>query len=216
MVSRDAFTNRFLWAVGLSTIYAGSSFLWSTLGFASPIPPVHFHEYAFPALAKEVGGHVLFGVVAALPTMDYGLILLAGGESILIDSDHLLAALGYPVEGRLAHSVFFALAAAGVLAYVAMKSGSPPRGAFFVTLSSVAAHLSYDVFAGGGLFYILSPLSFSAYDFPFWTWLPLVVLGGVLALGARGVRRFGGRPAASLSGPLIIRDRTDMATSASV
>jgi len=58
------------------------------------------------------GGHVLFGAVAALPSLDSGLVMLASGESLLIDSVHLLAALGYPVEGRLAHSTFFALAAA--------------------------------------------------------------------------------------------------------
>lgn len=199
MVNRGPFAGRFLWAVSLSSTYAVTSFLWSTLGFASPVPPVHFHEYAFPALAREVGGHILFGTIAALPTMDYGLILLAGGESILIDSDHLLAALGYPVEGRLAHSLFFALAAAGILAYLSMKSGGSPRGVFFVTLSSVAAHLGYDVFAGGGLFYILSPLSFTSYDFPFWTWIPLIILGELLSVAARGCLPSGWKSRQSLS-----------------
>lgn len=194
MTALQGRTGVFLWAAGLAAVYAAMSFLWSVLGFASPVPPVHLHEYAFPALVTEVGGHILFGVVAAAPTMDAGLVLLAAGESVLIDSDHLLAALGYPVEGRLAHSVFFALFAAGVLAYLAMKSGRRPRGVFLVTLSSVAAHFSYDVFAGNGVFYLFSPASFAAYDFPYWTWLPLVAVAVLLNALPRVAAR--GPPAA--------------------
>ncbi|MDE1858198.1 MAG: hypothetical protein KGI26_03915 [Thaumarchaeota archaeon] len=193
----------FLWAVGLASIYAVLSFLWSALGFLSPVPPIHLHEYAFPALVTEVGGHVLFGLLAALPTMDMGLVLLAGGESVLIDSDHLLAALGYPVEGRLAHSAFFALFAALALAYLARRSGRRGRGVFFVTLSSVAAHLSYDVFAGNGFFYIAAPLSFASYEFPLWTWLPLLLIG--VALGSlgrlRARRRVSGAPTSDKPAP---------------
>jgi len=112
----------FLWASGLAFVYAALAFVWSAFGFLTPTTPVHFHEYAFPAVVTEVGGHVLFGAVAALPSLDIGLVMLASGESLLIDWDHLLAALGYSVEGRLAHSIFFALAAAALLAYLSMRS----------------------------------------------------------------------------------------------
>ena len=193
----------FLWVSGLAFVYASLSFLWSALGFLSPVPPIHLHEYAFPALVTEVGGHVLFGLLAALPTMDIGLVLLAGGESVLIDSDHLLAALGYPVEGRLAHSAFFAIFAALVLAYLARRSGRGGRGVFFVTLSSVAAHLSYDVFAGNGFFYIAAPLSFASYEFPLWTWLPLLLIGVALSSFGRirMRRRASGTPTSDKSAP---------------
>ncbi len=190
MTSRSL-AGAFLWAFGLASIYAIAAFSWSFLGFASPTPPVHFHEYALGALATEVGGHIVFGVVAALPTLDPDLILLAGGESVLIDMDHLLAAQGYPVGGRLAHSVFFALVAALLLAYLARKSGRPARGAFFVTLSSVAAHVSYDVFAGNGSFAILSPVSLASYAFPEWTWPLLLGLGFVMnVLSTLVIHRF--------------------------
>jgi hypothetical protein len=191
---RGGFGRTFLWAVSLAAIYSASSFLWSAIGFLHPVPPAHLHEYALPALATEVGGHVLFGVAAALPSLDYGLVLLAGGESVLIDSDHLLAALGYPVEGRLAHSVFFALAAACVIGYASSKGGGPGRGAFFVTLSSVAAHLSFDVFAGNGLFDVLSPVSFAAFDFPYWTW-PLLMAAALSMAAAAGAGRLRALPA---------------------
>jgi hypothetical protein len=157
------------------------SFAWSTIGFAHPVPPVHYHEYALSGLLTEVSGHILFGLAAVLVTRDIGLAMLAGGESILIDVDHLLPALGYPVEGRLAHSVFFALVAAGVLAYVSRRGGRPNRGVFAVTLSAFGAHLSYDVFAGNGVFFLAAPLSFSSFNLPLWTWLPLEVAAFITA-----------------------------------
>lgn len=161
---------KLLWVVALASAYAALSFLWSTMGFASPVAPVHFGEYSSAQIVTEIGGHVLFGVAAALPTMDGWLVLLAGGESVLIDADHILAALGYPVAGRLAHSVFFALAAAALLGYLSYRARMGGKGVFFVTLSAVAAHFSYDVFAGNGVFYILSPLSLAAYAFSYPTW----------------------------------------------
>jgi membrane-bound metal-dependent hydrolase YbcI (DUF457 family) len=180
LATRTGFTSTLLWAAGLAFVFASASFLWSLLGFASPVPPVHFHEYAFPALVTEVGGHVLFGVIAAALALDVGLALLAGGESVLIDSDHLLAALGYPVAGRFAHSIFFALAAALLLGYLARRNGGPGRGVFVVTLSSVLAHMGYDSFAGNGFFYFFSPFSFSSYEFPYWTWPFLFVASALL------------------------------------
>ena len=95
-------------------------------------------------------------------TLDSSLILLAGAESILIDADHLLSALDFAVEGRLAHSASFAIAAALVNKMV-----------FLVTLAAVSTHLGYDVFAGNGLFPLLAPFTTTSYSFPTWTRVPL-------------------------------------------
>jgi hypothetical protein len=75
--------------------------------------------------------------------------------------------------------------AARVLAYLAIKNGGSGKGVFFITLASVAAHLSDDVFAGNGFFYILAPLSFASYEFPFWSWPPLLGVGLAFGLVAR-------------------------------
>lgn len=173
---------KLLWVVALASAYAALSFLWSAMGFASPVTPAPLGEYSSAQIVREIGGHLLFGVLAALPTMDAWLVLLSAGESILIDVDHILGALGFHVAGRLAHSVFFALAAAALLACLSARIGRQGRGVFFVTLAAVASHLSYDAFAGNGLFYVLSPLSFAAYLFPYWTWP--VLLAAALGLSA--------------------------------
>lgn len=143
------------------------------MGFVSPTPPVHLHEYSLPALTQEVVGHVLFGVTAAFVTLNARLILLAGAESILIDADHVLPALNFSVEGRLAHSLSFAIVVALVLAYLAKRGGRMNRAVFLVTVAAVATHLSYDVFAGNGLFPLFAPFTMTSYSPPPWAWLPL-------------------------------------------
>jgi hypothetical protein len=173
------------WVAGLASAYTIVSFLWSGFGFLSPTTPVHLHEYSLGALAQEVGGHVLFGVAAALVTLNVPLILLAGAESILIDVDHLLPALNSPVEGRLAHSVAFAVVSAVLLSYLARKNGRLNRGVLLVTLAAAAAHLSYDVFAGNGLFPLLSPFTLSDFNFPAWTWVPLEAIALLLCVMLR-------------------------------
>ncbi|MDG6969679.1 MAG: hypothetical protein JRN54_01025 [Nitrososphaerota archaeon] len=119
---------KFLWVVALASAYAALSFLWSAMGFASPVTPAPLGEYSSAQIVREIGGHLLFGVLAALPTMDAWLVLLSAGESILIDVDHILGALGFHVAGRLAHSVFFALAAAALLACLSARIGRQGRG----------------------------------------------------------------------------------------
>jgi hypothetical protein len=162
--------NAIVWASRLAIIYSAIAFLWSFIGFTSPSTPVHLHEYSLPLFAREVGGHVVFGVVAALVTLNPSLIALAGAESILIDSDHILAALNFPVIGRTAHSFSFAFDSALLLSYLARGERRLNRGVFFVTLSAIASHLSYDVFAGNGLFPLLTPFTFTSYNFPYWWW----------------------------------------------
>jgi len=173
---------RIVWAAGMAAVYALGSFLWSLLGFTSPVAPTHFHEYSLSALATEIGGHLLFGLAAAALSLDARLIMLAGAESILIDVDHILPALNYPVEARLAHSVLFAFLIAVVLSFAGKGTGRLDRGVFFVTLSAVSAHLSYDVFAGNALFPILAPLSMGYVSFPYYLWPMLEFLAFVLSV----------------------------------
>ncbi len=162
---------RLLWLAGVASTFALLSMGWSALGFLSPVPPTHFHEYSLPLLMQEVLGHVAFGLVAALPSLDPWMVMLGGGESILIDVDHLLPALEYPVYGRLAHSIFFALGAALLLSLATKKGTRLNRGVFSVTLASVFAHMSYDVLTGSGSFPILSPFSFDFFTFPYLSWV---------------------------------------------
>ena len=84
--------------------------------------------------------------------------------------------------------------------FEAAKRGGQGRGVFFVTLSSVAAHLSYDVFAGNGFFYIIAPISFASFEAPFWVWPLLLALGLLVSYLAGGQRNRAGSSAQAAVG----------------
>jgi hypothetical protein len=166
----------------MGSVYGVISIVWSLAGFLEPVPPVHFHEYSLASFTTEVGGHLLWGFVAALPSLDPTLILLVMGESILIDLDHVLPVLNLPVEPRLAHSISFALLAALLLAYLGRRGAKLDRGILFATLGSVAGHFSYDIYAGYALFPVLAPLTTAYFSFPFYAWYPFEASALVLCL----------------------------------
>ncbi|HEV2139039.1 MAG TPA: metal-dependent hydrolase [Nitrososphaerales archaeon] len=160
---------RLFQVAALSVFYSSISFLWSTIGFASPTPAIHYHEYALSSLATEILGHALFGVAAGVGTGRVDLALLCGADAVLIDSDHLLASLNFPVLGRLSHSLPFTLVISLVLLAVPQRF-VPRRTLVLVTTSSILSHLSYDVLAGNGQFPLLAPISFQSIGFPDFSW----------------------------------------------
>jgi len=165
----------------LSVTFALSSFGYSFFAFVSREPVIHFQEYSQTSFLQEVGGHIAFGMIAAAPLFDAELILLTGILAIVIDVDHVLAALNLATNGRPSHSFLFIPLACLVAACVARRLGEPERRCAIVALlPSVAffAHISYDIFAAyavfgetGASFPLFAPFSFSLINFPFWAWI---------------------------------------------
>lgn len=176
-------------ALPLAVVYTAVALAWSLFGFLSPVaPPPHYHEYSLGQFVQEVGGHILFGAVAALPTLDPALILLCGAESILIDADHLLPAFNVPVEPRIAHSVSFALVV-GLMTARASKNGGKGRSVLVIAWAALAAHMSFDILAGDGFFPLLAPFTLANYSFPFYSWPLLEALAIGMGLGVRRYSR---------------------------
>jgi hypothetical protein len=173
-------------AVLLSVLFGAVSLSWSLLGLLVPfVTP--FHAVYSPALLVEVGGHLLFGSVAGAATGRLAPALLAGLEAVLIDSDHLMAAAGFPIDARLSHSVFFVLLSSFLVARAGSRRGfaSNSYAIMAVTLASFLTHLAYDIVAGDGDFPLFFPLSVSFYDLPYVVW-PVLEAGAVfLCLFAR-------------------------------
>ena len=172
----------------LSVVFAAVAFLWSLFGFLGPVNAPSEFPYS-SVLLVEIAGHFLFGLLAAIPSLDRGTILLCGASAVLIDADHLLSAAGLPVLSRLAHSLIFILVAATILALLSKRSGRSDL-VFASVVSSVLAHFSFDAFAGDGAFPLLAPLSFQFYDVPWVSWIPFELLAGAL-LFVIGRRRRG-------------------------
>jgi hypothetical protein len=170
------------WFLSLWLIYAATSVAWSMWGAFGPSAVTPSHEYSLASFAVEVGGHVLWGFVASLPSLDPALILLTTGESILIDADHILPILGLPAEPRIAHSFTFVILVGLALAYVGRHGPRPSRGILFATFAAYSSHLSYDIFAGFEFFPFLAPFSLAYIGLPFSWWPGLEALAAAFAL----------------------------------
>lgn len=190
-------SNLFTPVVTACALFALISFVWSLSGFFSPTTS-KFGEYTSSGIFQEVVGHVLFGLLVGAFAFDLSLALVCGASSILIDLDHTLSALGFQVLARTAHSAIFAIAAGLFVAYLARPSQNRPMLSVTI-VGGVLSHLSYDAFAGYGVFPILAPISYSLYAFPSWTWLGLELSAITLVLAtALKVRRL---PLLRIGGP---------------
>lgn len=180
-----------------SALFALISFIWSLSGFLSPTTS-SFGEYTSSEIFQEVAGHVLFGLLVGAFSFNLSLALVCGASSILIDLDHTLSALGFQVLARTAHSAIFAIVAGVIVAYLTRPSQNRPILSVTI-VGGVLSHLSYDTFAGYGVFPILAPISYSLYSFPAWTWLGLELSAMALVLAtALKVRRL---PLLRIRGP---------------
>ena len=173
-------------AVLLSVFFGAVSLLWSLLGLLFPFVVPYKAVYS-PALLGEVGGHFLFGLAVGVATGRLAPALLVGLEAVLIDSDHLMAAAGFPIDARLSHSVFFALLSSFLVARAGRRRtlASNSYAIILVTLASFLTHLAYDIASGDGDFPLFFPLSVAFYDLPYLAW-PVLEVGAVfLCLLAR-------------------------------
>jgi hypothetical protein len=169
----------------LSLLFGAASLCWSLLGLLFPFVIPYSAAYS-PTLLVEIGAHLLFGLAAGAAIGRLAPALLAGLEAVLIDSDHLMAVAGFPVDARLSHSLFFVLLSSFLISRVGRKAFAlSSYGIMAVMLASFLSHLAYDIAAGDGVFPLLFPLSFGSYDLPYLAW-PFLEVGAVcLCLVAR-------------------------------
>jgi hypothetical protein len=160
--------------VGLA--FAGFAFLYSFLGFLNNQGGGAAQEYSLGSLSVEIGGHMLFGAIAAIPFLDLELIVLTSFVAVLIDTDHILRFLSFPVTERPDHSIMFLVASAALLAYLGQKMNlkySEKVKVAALAPVAILSHFSYDVFAayrfynGGFTFPVFYPFSFALIPFPF-------------------------------------------------
>jgi hypothetical protein len=173
-------------AVLLAVLFGAVSLAWSLLGLLFPFVVPYQAVYS-PALLGEVAGHFLFGLVAGAAAGRLGPALLAGLEAVLIDSDHLMAAAGFPIDARLSHSVFFMVLSSFLVARAGRRRAFAPNwyAVMAVTMASFLTHLAFDIASGDGDFPLFFPLSVGFYDLPYLAW-PVLEVGAVcLCLLAR-------------------------------
>jgi len=100
----------------IASAFGALAFVYSFIGFFSN-EVNHINIDAFGSLTpQEIGGHFLFGYVVALPTRNLKMGVLSGLMALTIDADHLLNAAGFDIQGRMGHSVSFAILSSVLIA----------------------------------------------------------------------------------------------------
>jgi hypothetical protein len=169
--------------------YLVIAFSYSLIAFIHVQPVSPLPEYTTSSFAIEILGHFTFGIIAALPFLDYEIILISGICSVLIDSDHLLDALKFNVDGRPDHSIFFIFVSAVLLVLVArrMKFSKPSKvKVAFLAPAIVTNHIAYDILAqkGPSTFALFIPFNFQEFTLPLSDWYTL--LFGAIMISAIG------------------------------
>ncbi|MDE1764325.1 MAG: hypothetical protein KGH88_08800 [Thaumarchaeota archaeon] len=103
----------------------------------------------------EIGGHILWGLVAGAAFLSARYAIITGLFAVLIDSDHLIALLHVDALTRMSHSFAFGAIAVVVLMTVFGRNDYRLGAAAF---AGVLSHLSFDTFAGNdGRFPLFTP-----------------------------------------------------------
>ena len=169
--------------------YVSIAFSYSFIGFLHIQPLSFVPEYTYASFTIEILGHIGFGLVAALPLLDFELILLGGASAVLIDTDHFLSSLKFGVSGRPDHSVFFILVSAVLLVLIARQMNLSKQSQIrlaFLAPAIVMSHIAYDLFAAGGTstFPLFVPFDFQELALPYSDWYVLLI--GAITLTAIG------------------------------
>jgi len=92
----------------------------------------------------EVGGHVMWGLVAGAACLSLRYFILTGLFAILIDSDHLIGLLHVDALSRMSHSIAFGMVSVVVLMILFGKKDYRLGAA---AIAGLLSHLSFDTFS---------------------------------------------------------------------
>jgi hypothetical protein len=101
----------------IALIFGALAFLYSFFGFLSSQTTPRFDTFG-SLTPQEIGGHFLFGYIVALPTRNLKIGVLAGLMALAIDADHVLNAAGTTLQGRMSHSVSFAILSSVLVGFI--------------------------------------------------------------------------------------------------
>lgn len=133
----------------------------------------------------EIGGHILWGLVAGAVFLSARYIIITGIFAVLIDSDHIIALFHVDGLSRMSHSFAFSAIAVVVLMISFGRRDYRLGAAVF---AGVLSHLSFDTFAGNDAkFPLFTPfynrqIIFSNIDWIYFEIAAIVVVGIVTLL----------------------------------
>ena len=135
------------------------------------------------ASLEHVFGHIVFGMVVALPTLAYRYVVASGGFAILLDADHLIQFFGVENIARMGHSFIFAILIIIIMMFV---FGKKDYFLGVISFAAILSHISFDILLGGGSsFPLFTPISNSFLTFQANDWVMVLGSGILIVLSIK-------------------------------
>jgi hypothetical protein len=107
--------------ISLAIIFGLLGFVYSFFGLLDTTKNIISLEPFHLLTVQEIGGHFLFGFIVSIPLRSIKTSILIGLMALTIDSDHLLNIAGFHIQGRIDHSIPFAIASSILMGLMADK-----------------------------------------------------------------------------------------------
>jgi LexA-binding, inner membrane-associated putative hydrolase len=107
--------------LSIALVFGSLAFLYSIFGFFEQTKNIVVSDTYRALNIQEIGGHFVFGFIVGIPTKKFKIAILTGLMALTIDFDHLLYVIGSNNEGRLAHSIPFAILSSVLISIMITK-----------------------------------------------------------------------------------------------
>ncbi len=141
--------------------------------------PLEISEISIP----HILGHVVFGLTVGVASTRIRYLTIAGIFPIALDADHLLQFLNLEAVPRMAHSILFGVISLPLMMFFVGKKDYL-LGA--ICLSTVLAHVSFDILLGGTTsFPLFIPIINRMITFQGYDWIPFLLVAIIIVVITR-------------------------------
>jgi hypothetical protein len=129
--------HQLLLLIFFSLVFGALGFLYSFIGFFDhQRENINSLDLFNELTIQEIGGHFLFGFIVSIPLKNVKISILTGLMALTIDSDHLLNATGFDIQGRMDHSISFAILSSILMSIITAKIHYKVTNSNHIVLSS--------------------------------------------------------------------------------
>jgi hypothetical protein len=107
--------------ISLASVFGLLGFLYSFFGLLDTTKNIISLDPFRLLTVEEIGGHFLFGFIVSIPLRNIKTSILIGLMALTIDSDHLLNIAGFHIQGRIDHSIPFAIVSSILMGFIAYR-----------------------------------------------------------------------------------------------
>jgi hypothetical protein len=107
--------------ISLAGVFGLLAFVYSFFGLLDTTKNIISLEVFRLLSVQEIGGHFFFGFIVSIPLRNIKTSILIGLMALTIDSDHLLNIVGFHIQGRIDHSIPFAIVSSILMGFIAEK-----------------------------------------------------------------------------------------------